>query len=123
MKIKLNKDHKIINTETCGELREILSAGEHPALDLAIIIDVRPTKAHFHKGIDEIYFMLDGTITLQTFDPATNKTEETTLGANELCLITKGIHHRVKESSEKNRLCVICCPKWEAKDEFISNIL
>ncbi len=121
MKVKLNKDHKIIETDTCGQIREILSGGEHPTLDLAVAIDIHPTKAHFHKTLDEIYLVLDGVVTLKTFDPSSGRREERQLQANELCFITKGIHHQITQSSEKNRLCVISTPRWVANDEYLSD--
>jgi hypothetical protein len=66
MKIKLINDQKVIETDTCGQILEILSGGEHPNLNLAIAIDIHPTKAHFHKSFDEIPFVLDGSMTLKT---------------------------------------------------------
>jgi mannose-6-phosphate isomerase-like protein (cupin superfamily) len=123
MKIKLKNDHKIIQTDTCGQIREILSGGEHPNLDLAIAIDIHPTKAHFHKSFDEIYFVLDGSMTLKTFDPLNGNLEEQQLQANELCLIPKGVHHKITQCSEKNRLCIISTPRWVAEDENSSDLI
>lgn len=121
MKVKLNKDHKVIETETCGQIRELLSGGEQPGLDLALAIDIRPTKAHFHDTFDEIYFVLDGALTLRTYDPSSGKREDLRLQANELCIVAKGVHHQITESSEMNRLCVICLPRWMADDEHLSD--
>jgi mannose-6-phosphate isomerase-like protein (cupin superfamily) len=100
-----------------------LSGGEHPSLDLAVAINIHPTKAHFHKSFDEIYFVLDGAVTLKTFDPSNGKLEELELQANELCFITKGIHHQITQSSEKNRLCVISTPRWVPDDEHLSDLI
>jgi len=123
MIIKLNKDHKIIETDTCGQIRELLSGGEQPGLDLALALDIRPTKAHFHKLFDEIYFVLDGVVTLQTYDPSTATRASHTLRANELCVLKKGVHHRIVEASENNRLCVISLPRWMAHDEHLSDVI
>ncbi len=123
MKIKLKSDHKIIENDTCGQIREILSGGEHPNFDLAIAIDIHPTKAHFHKNFDEIYFVLDGSITLKTFDPSNGAREEQQLCANELCLIAKGVHHQITQCTQQNRLCVISTPRWMAADEHLSNLI
>ncbi len=120
--IKLNSDHAIIETNTCGQIREILSGGEHPNLDLAIAIDIHPPKSHYHKTFDEIYFVLDGSITLVTFNPFNGERVEQQLQANELCLIPKGVHHQITQSSEKNRLCVISTPRWVAEDEHSSDL-
>lgn len=123
MKIKLANDHKLIQTDTCGEIREILSGGDHEALDLALAVDIKPTKGHFHKTFDEIYFVLDGAITLRTFDPVSWQTSDHHLITNELCLLTKGIHHRVVEASDQNRLCVISIPNWKLEDEHLSELV
>jgi hypothetical protein len=45
------------------------------------------------------------------------------LSENELCLITKGIHHKIIESSKENRLCVISIPYFNGDDEYISEKL
>jgi mannose-6-phosphate isomerase-like protein (cupin superfamily) len=95
MKVILNKDHKVIETETCGQIRELLSGGEQPGLDLALALDIRPTKAHFHKMFDEIYLVLDGVLTLQTYDPSTGSRKNYELQANELCVVTRGVHHQI----------------------------
>ena len=123
MKVKLSRDHKVIETYTCGQIRELLSGGEYPGLDLALAIDIRPTKAHFHDTFDEIYFVLDGALTLRTYDPSNGKREDHRLEANELCIVTKGVHHQITESSEKNRLCVISLPRWVADDEHLSDLI
>jgi mannose-6-phosphate isomerase-like protein (cupin superfamily) len=123
MKIKLTHHHKIVETTTCGPIREILSLGEYPAFDLAMAIDLQPTKAHFHQTFDEIYLVIDGTITLKLFNPATEKHEEFELISNELCIITKGIHHQIIQSSKVNRLCVISSPRWVAEDEHLSSAI
>ncbi len=44
---------------------------------------------------------------LELFDPATQKIWTQRLRANELCVIGKGIHHKLTEASDSNRLCVI----------------
>ena len=123
MKIKLTNSHKVVDTDTCGQIREILSNGEYAPFDLAIVIDLHPTKAHFHKTFDEVYFVLDGTITVKTFNPLTEKYDEFQLNSNELCLITKGIHHRITQSTQTNRLCVISSPQWIAGDEHESSLI
>jgi len=123
MIIKKLEDHVIKQSPTCGEIREILSAGEYDPLDIAVLVDLEPTKAHYHKGFDEIYFVLDGNISVKFYDPQREKTWSELLKANELCIIPKGIHHRIVETSEKNRLCAICLPCWSADDESLSKQL
>jgi mannose-6-phosphate isomerase-like protein (cupin superfamily) len=121
MIVRLYKDHLVKESPTCGELREILIGNDYPFLNVAIAQDIEPTKAHYHKQFDEIYFVLDGSMTLKLFDPATEKIWTQKLGANELCVISKGIHHELTEASEKNRLCVITVPGFDASDEHLSD--
>ncbi len=116
---KLMKDHIIKQTPTCGEIREILLGTEYSP-NIAIALDIRPTKAHYHKGFDEIYFVLDGDLILKVYNPETGESIEQKLGKNELCVITKGIHHKIIESSANNRLCVITVPRFNAADEYLS---
>jgi mannose-6-phosphate isomerase-like protein (cupin superfamily) len=103
-------------------IHEILTGAEYSP-SLALAIDIRETVAHFHKTFDEVYFVLDGEISLAMHDPATGKTTEQRLGADELCVITKGVHHKVVRSTTKNRLCVICVPHFDPSDEHKSEIL
>ena len=123
MKVKKLSDHNIVNTPTCGEIREILRGGEFKGLDLAIASNIGVTKAHFHRNFDEVYFVLDGSLTLQTFEPSTGKRMEQTILANELCVIPRGTHHKISAASGVNRLCVLSVPQWSAKDEHLSDAL
>jgi len=117
---KLVKDHVVKVTPTCGEIREILSGNEYSP-NIAIALDIRPTKAHVHRGFDEIYFVLDGHLKIRLYDPVGDRRTELRLAANELCVITRGIHHRIIEASGKNRLCVITIPRFNAGDEQLSD--
>jgi len=122
MIIKHTQDHNIVKSPICGEIREILINDEFSP-NIAIVIDIGETKAHSHTEFDEIYFVLDGSLTLKLHDPKSNETTELTLGQNELCVITKGIHHKVVKASEQNRLCVLTIPKFNIKDEVLSNVI
>ena len=119
---KLLKDHVIIKSPFCGELREVLPGQEYSP-DIAIAMDISPTTAHYHIGFDEIYFVLDGELLLQFYDPASGEITEQELAANELCVISKGIHHKVAEASASNRLCVITVPRFDASDEHLSGVI
>lgn len=123
MRIKKTADHNVVQTPTCGELREILRGGEFEGFDLALAVNIGPTKAHYHDGFSEVYFVVDGTVTLETFEPATGKRTTETLAANELCVIEPGVHHKISEASAQNRLCVVSCPGWTAADEHLSDML
>jgi mannose-6-phosphate isomerase-like protein (cupin superfamily) len=121
MIVKLYKDHVVKQSPTCGELREILIGNEYPFLNIAVAQDIKPTRAHYHNGFDEIYFVLDGWMNLKLFDPKTEKIWTQRLEANELCVITKGIHHELTETSDTNRLCVITVPGFVESDEHLSD--
>jgi len=119
---KLLSDHIVKSSPFCGAIHEILTGAEYSP-SLALAIDIRETVAHFHKTFDEIYFVLNGEIALALHDPGTGKTTEQRLSADELCVISKGVHHKVMNSSAKNRLCVICVPHFDPSDEHKSEVL
>ena len=119
---KLLRDHVVKISPFCGAIHEILTGAEYSP-SIALAIDIRETVPHFHKTFDEIYFVLDGEIALTLHDPARGKTIEQKLGPDELCVITKGVHHKVAASSQKNRLCVICVPHFDPADEHKSEAL
>ena len=119
---KLLSDHVVKTSPFCGAIHEILTGAEYSP-SLALAIDIGETTAHFHKGFDEIYFVLDGDMALALHDPATGTTIEQKLSPDELCVISKGVHHKVVRASAKNRLCVICVPRFDAADEHKSEVL
>lgn len=119
--VKRLQDHKKIDTDSCGLLREILGIEDKLPLTLVIAEDIKPTKGHYHLNFKEIYFVLDGWMTLRFYDPDANHYWEEKILANELCIIDKNIHHVVVEASPKNRLCVIAIPGYS--DETLSDKL
>ena len=122
MILKLLADHAVKQSPTCGEIREILHGGDWSP-NVALAIDIDRTTAHWHATFDEIYFVLDGWLELQLYDPATDTRRTQVLAANELCVITRGVHHQVTNSSPQNRLCVITTPRFDPADEVISEEL
>lgn len=110
-------DHIVIHSPFCGEMREIITGNDYDRLGIAIAVDIKPTTAHYHKTFDEIYFVLDGELELEFYDPALEKTWSEVLSANELVIVSKGIHHKVIRSSGHNRLCVVSVPPFHADDE------
>lgn len=123
MLIKHASDQIIVDSPTCGEVRNILTISDKYPLGIAICIDIKPTEGHYHLTFDETYFVLDGVMSLEIYDPKTGKKEVYPLKANELCVVTKGLHHKIVKSSDKNRLCVISYPPFHADDEHPSNII
>jgi len=123
MILKKLADHVVIDNPLCGTIHNILRKSDFEGTNVAIAIDIRPTKAHYHQTFEEIYLVLDGSLTLALHDPANNSTREVELQANELCLINKGLHHVIKSASPKNRLCIITHPHFDPADETPSHIL
>ena len=124
MIVKLLKDHAVQKSDFSKEMRTILTAKEYRSfMDVYTFIDIRAKEPHYHKHLDEIYFMLDGYINLKIYDPDTKKILTQKLNANELCVIDNGIHHGIIESSENNRLCVICIPGYDKSDSYPSDVI
>lgn len=119
--VKKLRDHKDIHTDSCGLLREVLAIEDNLPLTLVVADDIKPTKGHYHLNFKEIYFVMDGWLTLKFYDPTSNLYWEEHLTANELCVIDKNIHHVVTGASPKNRLCVIAVPGYS--DETLSDKL
>jgi mannose-6-phosphate isomerase-like protein (cupin superfamily) len=110
-------DHLVVHSPFCGEIREIITGDDYDKLGIAIAIDIKPTTAYFHKTFDEICFVLDGELELEFYDPSADKTWTEKLSANELVVVSKGIHHKVVRASEHNRFCVVSAPPFHADDE------
>lgn len=119
--IKHSKDHLIKISPVCGKLFEILTNRDNPDIDIAMVYDIQPTTAHYHLGFQEIYLVLDGMVHLELYNPESDLVSNTTLGPNELIVFKPGIHHRVIDASEKNRLCVISLPGFNPADEHVSD--
>lgn len=121
--VKKVRDQKLGINEYCGAFNDVLTCDDSPNLTIALAFDVRPTIGHYHLVFQEVYFVLDGNLTMEFYDPHTKKTWQEKLNTNELCSIGPKIHHRIIEASEKNRLTLICAPAWSAADEYPSTVL
>jgi mannose-6-phosphate isomerase-like protein (cupin superfamily) len=117
MLIKKLADHLIVHSPYCGEIREIISGSDYDKLGMALAVDIKPTTAHYHKTFDEIYFVLDGVLEIEFYDPASDRAWNEVLSANELVVVSKGVHHKVVRASDRNRLCVVSVPPFHADDE------
>lgn len=122
MILKKLTDHVVKESPTCGPIHEILRGAECSP-NLAVAFEIGPTTPHFHTTFDEIYFVLDGSIRLRLHDPDTSSTTVHTLAANEVCVITRGIHHEIVAASPRNRLAVITTPRFDISDEHPSDVL
>jgi mannose-6-phosphate isomerase-like protein (cupin superfamily) len=121
--LRKQKHHIAKSSPFCGEIIEILSSRDYSRADIAMVVNIKPTHAHFHKNFEEIYLVIDGNIALSLYDPQKNETCEVMLEPHELFVIAPGIHHKVTASSGENRLCVICLPGFDAIDEHVSSML
>jgi len=130
MIVKKQSDHVILTNPLCGEIREILCGSDNGPLNIAVVENIGKTTAHYHEGFEEIYFVLNGSLTLQLYDPKTGRVWDQTLGRQdeierkyELCVIPKGVHHKVIEASPQNVPCVVCTPPFDLADEHKSERL
>jgi mannose-6-phosphate isomerase-like protein (cupin superfamily) len=122
MIFKFLADHVVKTSPTCGAIHEVLRGAEYSP-NVAIAFDISATIPHYHKTFDEIYFVIDGQIDLRLHNPATGQTTVHHLEANELCVITKGIHHEIMAASSRNRLAVMTVPRFDISDEHLSDVL
>lgn len=113
--------HHVKNSPLCGEIIEILSSRDFALVDIAVVLNIKPTKAHYHLKFHEIYFVMDGHITLGLYDPALEQYDEHILEPHEIMVINPGIHHKVLQASEHNRVCVISLPGFDPDDEHLSD--
>ena len=120
---KKKTDHIVVMTETCGRISEVLRKGDYPAFDLAVVDDIRSTVGHSHATFDEIYFLAHGTMSVEFYDPSSQQRWVDDLEADELCVIGKGIHHKVVDGSAGNKLIVVCVPGFDGSDERVSDVL
>jgi mannose-6-phosphate isomerase-like protein (cupin superfamily) len=107
----------------CGEVIEILRSCDYPRLNIAVVKNIEPTQGHYHKTFEEIYFVVNGSIKLRTYDPQTQIFEECVLEALELKIIAPGVHHKVVEASLENCLVAITVPGFDPQDENLSTHL
>ena len=119
--LRKRSHHHVKTSAVCGEIIEILSSRDYPQLNIAMVINIKPTQAHYHMSVEEIYFVIDGCITLGLYDPRKDQFTEQVLEAHELMVVAPGIHHKVLAASESNRLSVISIPGFDPNDEHISN--
>lgn len=114
---------KLVKSDFCGELLEVLNTEEYQEISVITAEDIKPTKGHYHKKTDEIYWILRGNIELLLHDILKNKTWTEDLNDRDLFIVRKGVHHRIKTSSERNKICVISHPRWEKEDEHKSELI
>lgn len=117
MLIKYLKNHVVIDSPTCGSVHEVITNTDGNPYGLAISENIKETHAHFHRTFEETYFLLDGELEVKIYEPETERLSTVHLKANELMVIPKGVHHKVVNGSEMNRLCIISFPPFHGDDE------
>ena len=113
--------HYLKNSPRCGEIIEILSSRDCSLVDISVVLNIGSTKGHYHKKFHEIYFVMDGHMTLGLYDPTLDLYAEHVLDPHELMVIDPGVHHKVLHASEQNRICVISLPGFDPNDEHLSD--
>lgn len=109
--------NKTINTDSCGELTEVLVEQKQP-ISITVADDIKPTSAHYHKTLSEIYWMLSGTIEV-TVNSSGNKQQVITLNTGDTLVIEPQEVHQITKASDKNKLVVLNSPSWRPGDEVI----
>lgn len=104
-------------------MREIFNANEYGEMGLAIAVDLIPMAAHYHKTFDEIYYVLEGEMDFEFYDPVTDKAWTEDSHMNDTLVVSKGVHHKVIKASPENRLLVISIPPYHPDDETPSDII
>ncbi len=110
-------EHNVLDSPYAREMREIINSSEYEKAGVAIAVDLEQMDAHYHKTFDEIFFVLDGDMKFEFYDPETENIWTAELSANDLVIVKKGIHHKVLGASERNRLLVVSIPPYYPDDE------
>ena len=113
MLLTKNGQRKDFKSKTCGLLTEYLSNHKSP-ISITVVKNIKPTQAHYHKKITEIYWVRNGEITLQI------DTQSIDLESGDSILVEPHESHKVIKASQENEIIVLCNPPWELDDEFIA---
>ncbi len=112
---KIDKNNQnIVNSETCGELLEVLNLKGVP-VSVTQAVNLRPTKPHYHKVGTEIFWVRKGEITVKV-----DESEPVKICSGEVLVISPNEVHEVVETSDDNEVIVINNPRWEKGDEYQS---
>ena len=114
-------EHNILDSPYAREMREIINSSEYEKAAVAIAVDLEQMDAHYHRTFDEIFFVLDGDMKFEFYDPQNDKVWTEELSVNDLVIVKKGIHHKVLGASEHNRLLVVSIPPYYPDDETPSD--
>ena len=116
MDIKNLQDVPAFTTKDGSEIRELLahrnSAIRNQSLAEARLPAGTSTIRHHHKASEELYFLLDGTGTME-IDGALQ-----IVGPGDAILIPPGSRHRITATSDLRFLCC-CAPPYSHEDTFL----
>ncbi len=110
-------EHNVLESPYAREMREIISSSEYEKAGVAIAVDLEQMEAHYHNTFDEIFFVLDGEMKFEFYDPKDTRVWTEELSLNETIIVGKGIHHKILRASEHNRLLVVSIPPYHPDDE------
>jgi len=120
--VKRAKDAKIVESQTCGSISEVLTGLDYPHCSIAVVNNIGITVGHFHETFDEIYWLEKGEISVLLYNPELEKKWTEKLSVGDVLVISKNVHHKVTKASTKNKLIAISVPAWKAEDEKISDL-
>lgn len=112
-----SKDHVLYDCPYAKEMREVLDKNNYGPAGMAIAVDLKNMKGHYHKTFDEIYYLLEGNLEVKCYEPESGKTWTEHLEKGDTLVVPKGIHHAIPKASSENKLMVISIPPWYAEDE------
>ena len=110
-------DQNVLDSPYCREMREVINGNDYEKMAIAIAVDMEQMDAHYHKTFDQIFFVLDGEMKFEFYDPANGNVWTVESSLNDLVIVKEGIHHKVLRASEHNRLLVLSIPQYDPDDE------
>lgn len=110
-------EHNVLDSPYAREMREIINSNEYEKASMAIAVDLEQMDAHYHRTFDEIFFVLEGDMKFEFYDPQNGNIWTVESSVNDLVIVKKGIHHKVLRASENNRLLVVTIPPYHPDDE------
>ena len=114
---KKYSEHNVLDSPYAREMREILNSSEYDKAAVAVAVDLEQMDAHYHETFDEIFYVLDGDIKFEFYDPDNGNIWTEGLSGDELLVVKKGIHHKILRATEHNRMLVISIPPYHPDDE------
>jgi hypothetical protein len=111
-------ENPLINDAFCGQLRISLQNNEIPGVGSEVVATgIRSTQGHLHKTFGESYWVIQGSLTIVTYDPQTDQVARHELSEFDRLLIHPGTAHKVIHGSDDNIVLVRSYPLWVPGDE------